>query len=98
MVVLALRLLEWTDTYEAAIVTGSTNHGDEEQNGTTTERRMADPPWPRVSLRYAFNPGFEALASSDPDELVVFEPGSDGPGECWMTAERGSYASLDDAR
>lgn len=79
-------------------MTAPTNDGDEEGDQPTTESQLADPPWPRVSLRYAFNPDFESLASSDPDELVVFEPGSDGPGECWMTAERGSYVSLDDAR
>lgn len=98
VVVLALRRQQRTSYVRGTIVTGSTNHGDEERGGQRTESRLADPTWPRVSLRYAFNPDLESIASSDPDELVVFEPGSDGPGERWMTAERGSYERLEDAR
>lgn len=79
-------------------MTRSTNDGDETQHGTTREGQLADPPWSGVTLRYAFNPDFESLASSDPDELVVFEPGRDAPGDRWMTAERGSFVGLDDAR
>lgn len=55
--------------------------------------------WPTFAIRYTFNP--EDLAGRDridPDELVVFDPRTPGIGTAWITAARGSYVSIEDAR
>lgn len=56
--------------------------------------------WPAFTLTHTYNPTDVAVSLDlDPDELVVFEPSSDGDiGECWLTAERGSYVSIETVR
>lgn len=56
--------------------------------------------WPTFPLRYTFNPeGLVGRDRIDPDELVVFDPASPGGiGGAWVTAERGSYVSIEDVR
>lgn len=54
--------------------------------------------WPTFSLRYTFNPEeLEVPVAFDPDELVVFDP-STGGDEAWLSADRGSYLDIQDAR
>jgi len=56
--------------------------------------------WPTFGLTYTYNPSELALSLDlCPDELVVFEPDDGGDiGENWITAERGSYLPIEDAR
>lgn len=54
--------------------------------------------WPTFTLRYTFNPEeLAAPAEFDPDELVVTDPGSGDDG-AWLSAGRGSYVDIKDAR
>lgn len=64
------------------------------------EPATTDSEWPMFRLRYTFNPQeLEGRDCLSPDELVVFDPscGGDLEGE-WVTAERGGYVAIEDAR
>lgn len=53
--------------------------------------------WPTFSLRYTFNPEeLEVPVTFEPDELVVFDPTTDD--EAWLSADRGAYLDIQDAR
>lgn len=55
--------------------------------------------WPTFDLRYTFNPqDIDCPEELAPDDLVVFDPtdGTDGGG--WITADRGAYVDVEDAR
>lgn len=55
--------------------------------------------WPTFALTYTFDPGdLVGRGEPAPDELVVFDPARSGVGSSWLTAERGSYVSIEDAR
>jgi len=63
----------------------------------TTEPTQVDPEeWPTYVLECAFNPREAALPPLAPDELVVFDPGA----TCtrWISATRGDYVAVEDAR
>lgn len=69
--------------------------------GDVSEHRSvsATEEWPTFALSYTFNP--ERLAGRDriaPDELVVFDSAEPCIETAWITAERGSYVSIEDTR
>lgn len=55
--------------------------------------------WPTFALSYTFNPDdLVDRGEPDPDELVVYDTGETRIGTAWITAKRGSYVSIEDAR
>lgn len=55
--------------------------------------------WPTFALGYTFNPDtLEDRGETAPDELVVFDAAEPRIGSAWLTAERGSYVSIEDVR
>lgn len=55
--------------------------------------------WPTFCLNYTFDPeGIERREEPAPDELVVFDASTAQIGSAWVTAERGSYVSIEDVR
>lgn len=55
--------------------------------------------WPTFALSYTFNPeDLVDRGETAPDELVVYDTGDAQIGKAWITATRGSYVSIEDAR
>lgn len=56
--------------------------------------------WPTFGLRYTFNPKQSVREERfAPDELFLFDPdGIDLEGSRWISAERGSYVSIEETR
>ncbi|MFC4357203.1 hypothetical protein ACFO0N_04475 [Halobium salinum] len=69
---------------------------------TDDEQERPDPEeFPSASLEFAFNPragDFPAPVEFAPDELVVYESQAAATGGAWLSAERGTYAGLDEMR
>ena len=54
--------------------------------------------WPNFGIRYTFNPsGVGIRGTFKPDEVVCFDAIA-GPERCWISAERGSFVSLEETR
>lgn len=90
-------------------MTGTDSDGDSEGDGDSpmTDRAVeesargasATEDWPTFPITYTFNPG--DLVGRDepaPDELVLFEADDRTGTTAWVTAERGSYVSVEDVR
>lgn len=90
-------------------MTGTDSDGDNEGDGDspTTGDAVAESArsgcatedWPTFAITYTFNPG--DLVGRDepaPDELVLFQTDDRTGTTAWLTAERGSYVSVEDVR
>lgn len=64
-----------------------------------SERTPAVADWPTFALRYTFSPGQIGLDGRfAPDEVVVFDATRGRPDSRWISAERGSYVSVEEIR
>ncbi|SEP21836.1 hypothetical protein SAMN04487948_12250 [Halogranum amylolyticum] len=55
--------------------------------------------WPDFTLDYTFNPDLDGVVGEfAPDEVVLFDRERGMTATQWLSAERGSYVSLDEVR
>lgn len=63
------------------------------------DERPTTDEWPSYDLEYTFNPNFDGIvADFEPDEVVVFDPRNGMTRGRWLSADRGSYVSVEDIR
>lgn len=70
------------------------------EGSTPARERSCTSDWPSFALRYTFNPDRSVRSESfDADELFVFDPTRIAESNAhWISAERGSYVSVEDVR
>lgn len=55
--------------------------------------------WPDFTISYTFNPDLDGVVGEfAPDEVVLFDRENGMTASRWLSAERGSYVSLDEVR
>lgn len=55
--------------------------------------------WPDFAIDYTFNPDLDGVVGEfAPDEVVLFDRERGMTATRWLSAERGSYVSLDEVR
>lgn len=68
---------------------------------TGTEEASAVDDWPAFALQFTYNPpacDFSPEVEFESDEVVVYETQADAMSGRWLSAERGSYVSVDEMR